>query len=114
MNDHLSERADKIRQLNDQFRMRLKGSGKVIFVGELAAKEFEHRDKVFQAVMKFEAFNQGDDPYGEHDFGAFDLDGERYMFKIDYYDPSMDAGSDDPADPTKTLRVMSIFYASDY
>lgn len=113
MNEQLSKRTDRIRQLNDQLR-RLQGSGKVLFVGSLAEDDDEQRGKVLQAVAKFEAFNEGDDPYGEHDFGAFDLDGERYMFKIEYYDPSMESGSEDPADPSKTIRVMSIFHASDY
>ena len=112
-NSPLSERTDRIRQLNDKFR-RLQDSGQVFFTGDLVHENFEHRERVLKFVMTFEAFDEGDDPYGEHDFGAFDLDGRRYMFKIEYYDPSMVAGSEDPADPTKTVRVMSIFYASDY
>jgi hypothetical protein len=34
--------------------------------------------------------------------------------KIDYYDPSMEFGSEDPSDNTKTCRVMTIGLASDY
>jgi hypothetical protein len=26
------------------------------------------------------------DPYGEHDFGSFELAGEKFFWKIDYYD----------------------------
>jgi len=44
------------------------------------------------------------DPYEEHDFGAFDVDGHTIFFKIDYYDPTLTYGSNDPADPTVTHR----------
>jgi hypothetical protein len=38
-------------------------------------------------VASFNEFTSDNDPYGEHDFAAFDLDGERFNFKIDYYAP---------------------------
>ena len=44
----------------------------------------------------------------------FEEGGERYFFKIDYYAPNMSEGSDDPADPSKTRRVLTIGLASDY
>jgi hypothetical protein len=62
----------------------------------------------------FDAFTEGDDPYGEHDFGAFDLDGTRYFWKIDYYDHDLEHGSDDPSDPEKTRRVLTIMRADKY
>jgi hypothetical protein len=64
-------------------------------------------------VRSFDEFTPGNDPYGEHDFGAFDLDGERFNFKIDYYAPDMLHGSDDPANPEKTVRVLTIMLAAD-
>ena len=30
---------------------------------------------ILNKVRTFKDFNEGDDPYGEHDFGAFDLKG---------------------------------------
>lgn len=68
----------------------------------------EDRLQVFYLVRTFNAFSEGDDPYGEHDFGAFDYKDDRVFWKIDYYDPDMEHGSEDPADPEKTMRVMRV------
>ena len=50
----------------------------------------------------------------EHDFGAIDLDGERFFFKIDYFDLTRALYSTDPADPAVTERVLTIMLASEY
>ena len=54
------------------------------------------------------------DPHGEHDFGSFEIEGETYFFKLDYYSLDMDGGSEDPADPEKTTRVLTIMRADEY
>ena len=55
-----------------------------------------------QAVAEFKDFNEENDPHREADFGSFDLSGREWGFKIDYYNLTMDAASDDPADNAKT------------
>ena len=50
-----------------------------------------------QAVQALAAFMPDNDPYGERDFGAFDLAGQRLFWKIDYYDRDLRAGSENPA-----------------
>ena len=40
-----------------------------------------NKEAVLSALVEFKGFTPGDDPYGEHDFGAFDVDGTRYYFK---------------------------------
>lgn len=112
-NSPISERTDRIRQLNDQVRM-LKTNGDIHWAGDLAQEEFDLRMKVLEAVASFNAFNEGDDPHGEHDFGKVTVDGQEFYFKIDYYDPTMKFGSDDPADPAKTVRVMTLMHTRDY
>jgi hypothetical protein len=47
-------------------------------------------------------------------FGTIDLAGQTYFFKVDYYAPDMDGGSEDPADPAKTTRVLTIMRADEY
>jgi hypothetical protein len=56
----------------------------------------------------------GNDPYGERDFGAFELAGEKLIWKIDYYDRMLRDASPDPADPAVTRRVLTLMLASDY
>jgi hypothetical protein len=51
---------------------------------------------------------------GERDYGAFDLDEHKLMFKIDYLDVDGIYASDDPSEPAQTLRVLTIMFASEY
>ena len=60
----------------------------------------------------FDAFTPDNDPYDEHDFGAFRAAGERLFWKIDYYDRDRSYGSPDPTDPDVTTRVLTIMLAS--
>jgi hypothetical protein len=53
-------------------------------------------------------------PYGEHDFGSFEIAGEKVFWKIDYYDLSLEFGSNDSADPAQTKRVLTILLAEEY
>ena len=69
---------------------------------------------ILDAVRTYDQFDEDIDPYGEHDMGRFTVDGEDYYWKIDYYDPTLTYGSDDPADPDKTLRVLTVMFGSEY
>ena len=69
------------------------------------------------ALSKLRAFNDftpDNDPYGEGDFGSFDLAGEKFFWKIDYYERDLRGGSEDPADPNVTTRVLTIMLAWEY
>jgi len=66
------------------------------------------------SVATFSDFDKENDPYGEHDFGNFTLAGRKFFFKVDYYDSNMEFGSEDPADPSKTTRVLTIMLAEEY
>jgi hypothetical protein len=72
------------------------------------------RAKAIQKTATFEAFTAENDQHGEHDFGSFELAGRRFFFKLDYYDPTLEFGSEDPADPEKTTRVLTIMLAEEY
>ncbi len=62
----------------------------------------------------FDSFTEDNDPHGEHDFGAFEHAGQRIFWKIDYYAPDMEHGSENPADPQQTVRVLTIMLAREY
>ncbi|MGD9712992.1 MAG: DUF3768 domain-containing protein [Thermomicrobiales bacterium] len=106
-------RVERIRHLNDQFRMSLAG-GKIMFtqgVGEHAGTALPG---LFMQVRQFGSFDAQNDPYAEHDFGAFEWEGEIIFWKIDYYDNDLLMGSLDPADPAVTTRVLTIMLAWEY
>ena len=66
-------------------------------------------------VRDFDNFTEENDPYGEHDFGAFEVEGVgRIFFKVDYYDTDYSGGSDDPTDLEKTRRVLTVMLAEEY
>jgi hypothetical protein len=104
----------EIRRLNDSFRRSLSGGGKRLMTAGIAGLPYADQAAILVKVMEHDCFPEGDDPYGEHDFGAFDHAGQRIFWKIDYYDPSEEFGSEDPADPAKTVRVLTILLADEY
>ena len=68
---------------------------------------------VLFAVRDFDDFSEGDDPYGEHDFGAIALPNiPKVYWKIDYYeDAKMAVGTDDRV---TAYRVLTIMLADEY
>jgi hypothetical protein len=111
MNDIVDVTA--IRELNDQLRQSLRGGVLVMTAGVIALGQARQL-KILEAIAKFDRFDEGNDPYGEHDFGALEVEGERLLFKIDYFDQSLSAHSPDPADPSVTKRVLTIMLADEY
>jgi hypothetical protein len=71
-------------------------------------------DRALKAVRKFADFSESNDPYGEHDFGSFELDHIALWWKIDCYDKSLEWRSPDAADPAVTRRVLTILLAEEY
>ncbi|MDI3326206.1 DUF3768 domain-containing protein [Pontibacterium granulatum] len=69
--------------------------------------------EILGAVQNAE-IEEGNDPYGEHNFGSFEHNGVRCFWKIDYYDKLKARGSEDPADLDQTLRVLTIMLAAEY
>jgi hypothetical protein len=103
----------RIRLLNDQLRRDLIGGSAFITPG-VAALGPEAVARIVPTISVYDDFCNANDPYGEHDFGAFDVEGKRIFFKIDYYDLSKMFGSPDPSDPSVTERVMTIMLAEEY
>ncbi|TDW20471.1 uncharacterized protein DUF3768 [Rhizobium azibense] len=102
-----------VRALNDKLRRSGKG-GQIVIVGALAQAESDEIRRAAVQVRDYVAFDPNDDPHGEHDFGSFEIDGQKYFWKIDYYHLTTENLSENPADPKVTRRVLSIFYAEDY
>jgi hypothetical protein len=109
----MTDTTTKIRSLNDHFRATFAG-GQVMLTPGITGLSEDQRADVLLRVAAFDDFSEDNDPHGEHDFGSFDLDGKRIMWKIDYYDSNLEYGSPDPADPGVTTRVLTILLAEEY
>lgn len=72
------------------------------------------QSEIMNKVRLYDEFNAANDPYAEHDFGSIEHNGHRICFKMDYYDPNLEYGSEDPADPEQTVRVMTVMFAHEY
>ena len=105
----------RIRALNDALRQNGPSMNDQFLVTRgVIEKGQTFVDQAMQLVGSFSDFTPDNDPNGEHEFGIATIDGESVYFKIDYYDPELQAGSEDPAEPARTARVLTILLASEY
>ena len=124
-NDQDNTNTKIIATLNDTFRI---AACKSVF-GEIAPDDVpgklfvtkgvchlptETLKAVFNAIQNFEDFTEDNDPYAQHDFGSVEHDSARYFWKIDYYDKSVTYGSENPADPDQTTRVLTVMLSTEY
>lgn len=107
-----NEKTRKIRELNDAFRKAMRGD--VYLTSGVAGLPNDIQTEVIRQVKTFDAFDKDNDPYHEHDFGAFEITGQKFFWKIDCYDQNLEFGSEDPSDETKTRRVLTIMLAQEY
>jgi hypothetical protein len=101
-----------IAELNDHLRRTLT-DGRVMMTAAVTALDPVVQIELLEKVRSFADFNADNDPHGEHDFGVVTVEGERYFWKIDYFDLTTEFGSEDPSDPTVTTRVLTIGHVSD-
>jgi hypothetical protein len=104
---------ERIRELNDAFRNTYSGGKVMMTPGVNDLPDCVKADALVK-VAKFSEFTKDNDPYGEHDFGYFELVGRTFYWKIDYYDERCEYGSEDPADLKRTTRVLTLMLASEY
>lgn len=107
------ERRARIRALNDQLRRSLHG-GRILITHGVAALGVDRLRAIVTEMRNFDRFDEANDPYGEHDFGALTISGRRIFWKIDYLDPSLTSAAVDPADESGCIRVLTIMLAEEY
>jgi hypothetical protein len=105
--------ASAIRAQNDAFRKDLRGGRLLLSLGVMEHTGGAFSDLVF-AIAAFNVFTDGNDPYGEHDFGSLVYMGQPVFWKIDCYDLDMEFGSPDPSNPDVTTRTLTIMMAWEY
>ena len=103
----------RIAELNDQFRSTLTG-GRVLMTAGVNALPADTIARALTMVREFNAFTADNDPHKEHDFGNFEIAGQKFFWKIDYYDKGLEYGSEDPANADITTRVLTIMLAEEY
>jgi hypothetical protein len=124
------EQIDTIRRLNDAARA-IPGVTAITnaTIGFQALADAD-RFAALTLIARFSKFDDNNDPYGEHDFGAIfrlgsgDWTQDRpdddkaivvtVFWKIDYYEPSLAFGSEVPWDERRTKRVLTIMLSNEY
>ncbi len=104
---------ERIRRLNDRLR-RDHAGGRVLVTTGVQGLGAESVIELLKAIAQFDDFSTHNDPWDEHDCAAIDFDGQRYLWKIDYYDKSLEFGSPDSSDPAVTERVMTVMRSDEY
>jgi hypothetical protein len=112
-------RAETIARLNDRARLGLDRTSKTMFSRACLATfcDGDTRCALVAQAELVDAMRQHlftDDAHRERDFGEMVFRNHRVWFKIDYYDPGLDYGSEDPADANQTVRVITIMLPEDY
>ncbi|WP_280171559.1 DUF3768 domain-containing protein [Agrobacterium pusense] len=106
-------RTIRIRELNDMFRTTWL-TGTVLLTSGIQNLQDITQSRIVEAVQGFDSFTRDNDPHGERDFGAVSIDGYKVFWKIDCYDPTTQYGSENPANPAVTKRVLIIMLAEEY
>lgn len=127
MSGAVLSRAERIARLNDLARRAMGIACVVVATEGIRALPEPDQSRLRELVETFDAFTPDNDPYGERDFGAIyqGVDGVwstlqpvdvavTVFWKIDAYDRELRFGSEDPADPAVTRRVLTIMLASEY
>lgn len=114
----MSEDSLKVRLLNDRFRQGDRTVPGEIFITQGLNTMIDHEGAnavtLLQSVRDYKDFTPDNDPWSEHDFGAFKFKGAQCFWKIDVYDHALKWAAPDPTDPKLSKRVLTIMLASEY
>ena len=112
---YFKTRANQIATLNDELRTSFNtAKGRILSTEGFMSIPLEDQLACYNLVKRFNQFTKENDPYGEHDSGRVKHNGYTTLWKIDYYDKSLEYGSPDPADPEVTTRVLTIMLGHEY
>lgn len=115
-----AEQITKIRELNDALRTSRDRTGALTLNGSLVITRglvdmgHEFVASAVQAMRDFKDFTGDNDPWFEHDCGVMEVDGTSVIWKVDYFAPDLQHGSEAPWDAGVTRRVLTLMLASEY
>lgn len=116
----------QIQAKNDAFRKAVmfapQSDGKAVMTRGVAGLGSMACAWIYKQIAEFDTFTEGNDPYGEHDFGSItvavsdlftgELETHKVFWKIDYYaDADMEFGTEDRFN---AYRVLIIMLAEEY
>lgn len=107
-NSPARRRAAEIASVNDTFRRTTREFILTSGIAELSPLV----DTILDRVRRYDEFSFESDPYYEHDFGSFRLEGISVLWKIDYYDQSLSYWCD-PLD-ARCRRILTVMCAEEY
>jgi len=102
------DRSHKIVALNDQFRTTFKG-GRVQMTHSVYELDDRLRGRALSVLARYNKFH----PDSEHNCGVFIFAGFAFEWRIEYRSKDGLGRSPDPADPEKTLRVLTLYAIDD-
>jgi Protein of unknown function (DUF3768) len=123
-----ADRTARIALLNDRARRAMGLACVAMATQGFRALPASDQSRVRELIEAYDGFTPGNDPDGERDFGAIyqRCDGrwsclppasgdpvETVFWKIDAYDRALQFGSEDPANPAVTRRVLTIMLSSE-
>lgn len=111
-------RAGTIARLNDRCRLGHDRTARTLITrnclatiaGGSTAEGLLAQARLLKAIRRHRF---ADDDRGPHDRGKVEFDGLDVFFAIDAYDLALEYGSEDPADASVTIRVMTIMLRED-
>lgn len=112
------DRIEAIARLNDRARLGLDPNARIVITRTCLATFCDPGtiDAVVVQAELLAAFRRcsfsADSP--ERDFASIEYRGEKVWLKIDYFDATLEFGSEDPADASITTRVITILLPEDY
>lgn len=101
-------RRHKIIQLNDELRRTFKG-GRVQMTPGVYHLDAQLRGRALSVMARYNKF----DGECQHDRGVFIFAGYAFEWQIEYRSTDGTGVSPDPADPDKTLRVLTLYTTDD-
>jgi Protein of unknown function (DUF3768) len=106
----MTTKTEAIRALNDRLRQNFTEGTAVVTTG-VAALGAEAVARIVKTISVYDDFCHDNDPWEEHDFGAFEAEGHTIFFKIDLYEePNVNNPNGEPV----VTRVMTIMLAEEY
>jgi hypothetical protein len=102
------DRRDKVVALNDQLRTTFKG-GRVQMTRNVYDLDDRLRGRALSVLARYNKFS----PDSEHDCGVFIFAGFAFEWRIEYRDKDGVGQSPDPADPDRTMRVLTLYVTED-